>query len=146
MAYVKFELKDGSTVYIESADLSKGVSGLIPPEKSADHHALAADVPFHQAIEAVSKMSAEMMEGLRAGFAEPPADLSISFGLKASADLGSLFVSRSGMEANFNISLRWHKDDKADKAEKDENEEEDEGQVKPKKDVIEKEAKVKAKE
>jgi hypothetical protein len=111
MAYVKFELKDGSTVYIESADLPKGVSGLIPPEKGQDH-AEPAEVPFHQAIEAVSKMSVEMLDGLRAGFLEPPSDLSISFGLKASADLGSLFISRSGMEANFNVSLSWHKEGK----------------------------------
>lgn len=126
MAYVKFELKDGSTVYIESADLPKGVSGLIPPEKSQDH-AETAEAPFHKAIEAVSQMSAEMLEGLRGGFSESPSDLSISFGLKASADLGSLFISRSGMDANFNVSLSWHKESKSHsdvEAEKDQDSQE----------------------
>ena len=139
MAYVKFELKDGSTVYIESADLSKGVSGLIPPEKGAEQHTQTADVPFHQAIEVVSQMSAEMMEGLRAGFSEPPADLSISFGLKASADLGSLLISRGGMEANFNVSLRWHKDTKPEQGEEEEAQGQAEGAA------VEKESEVKAK-
>ncbi|HEX9017613.1 MAG TPA: CU044_2847 family protein [Anaerolineaceae bacterium] len=116
MAYVKFELKDGSTVYIESTDLPKNVSGLIPPDKGAGH-ADAANVPFAAAIDTVSKMSAEMLDGLRAGFEEAPSDVSINFGLRASADMGGLFVARGGMDANFNVSLRWHKESKADKDE-----------------------------
>lgn len=116
-SYVKFELEDGTIVYIESTDSPKSSSGLLPPTRTADH--TEANQSFEKTIQSIQKMAAVMMQNLRAGFTEQPTELSVSFGLKASADLGNLIVSRGGMEANYNVSLRWHKDEKSQDDEKE---------------------------
>jgi hypothetical protein len=63
-------------------------------------------------------LAAAMINGLREGFVEEPAEIGVSFGLKASAELGNLVVARTGVEANFNVNLRWHKDKKESADEK----------------------------
>ena len=120
MAYVKFELEDGTAVYIESADSPKGSSGLIPGMRgdASDQAALS----FEKSVSAVRKMASTMISNLREGFVEQPEEVQINFGLKASGELGSLVVARGGMEANYNISLRW----RSEKAEKDEKQDEKE--------------------
>lgn len=125
MAYVKFELEDGTAVYIESGETHKGSSGLIPGMRgdAADQAALS----FEKSVTAVRKMASTMMSNLREGFVEQPEEVQINFGLKASGELGSLVVARGGMEANYNVSLRW-RSEKAEKDEKqDEKEQEKEG-------------------
>lgn len=122
MAYLKFALEDGTIVYIESVEPSKGSSGLLP----GVHNEHAADAtPFTASVDAVRKMSTALVENLRSGFAEPPSDLSLTFGLKASGDVNALVIARGSMEANFNVSLRWH-NDKDQPAEKKEEKEEEE--------------------
>lgn len=122
-SYIKFELKDGTIVYIETTETPKGSSGLIPGGRAGDAANQKA-ISFDKAVEGVTKMASVLVENLRAQSEEEPQDISISFGLKASADLGSLFVSRGSMEANYNVSVRWqkkdHAEDKQDEPEKKE--------------------------
>ena len=120
MAYVKFELEDGTAVYIESADSPKGSSGLIPGMRgdASDQAALS----FEKSVTAVRKMAATMITSMREGFVEQPEEVQINFGLKASGELGSLVVARGGMEANYNVMLRW----RSEKAEKEEPQDEKE--------------------
>jgi hypothetical protein len=111
-SYVKFELKDGTIVYIESAESPKVSSGLLP--RSGEQAAEPAVVPFEKAVDGIRKMAAAMAENLRGEAGEEPAEISVSFGLRASADLGNLVVSRGGLEANYNVSIRWRKDQETD--------------------------------
>jgi hypothetical protein len=119
VSYVKFELKDGTIVYIESTETPKGASGLIPAGRAAEHAAEATAVSFESAVDAVRKMAVALSQNLQAGFVQPPEELSVSFGLKVSGELGALVVSRGGMEANYNVSLRWRRkgEDKDEEAE-----------------------------
>ncbi len=116
--YVKFELEDGTVVYVESTDTPKGSGSLIPSRGSGDstEHVTAS---FEKSIDGVRKMAATLISRLRDGFVEKPSEISVSFGLKASADLGNLVVARTGMEANYNVSLRWHKEKEEPKEETD---------------------------
>ncbi len=113
MAYLKFELNDGTIVYIESAETPKGASGLIPGGRG-EHVNEQGAISFDKSVDGIRKMAAALIENLRSGFAEQPDEVSVSFGLKASADVGNLVVSRGGMEANYNVSLRWREDKKED--------------------------------
>lgn len=118
-SYLKFELEDGTIVYIETTDSPKGTSGLIPGSRGADQASDHLAVSFEKSIGAVRKMASAMLEAFRT---DQPDDVSINFGLKASGELGNLIVARGGTEANFNVSVRWHKEDKKEdeKAEKKE--------------------------
>ncbi len=117
-SYVKFELDDGTIVYVESTDTPRGSSGLIPPGRPGEQAAEQSAVSFDKSVQTIRKMATSLMENLQAGFAEAPEEVGINFGLKASNDLGALVVSRGGMEANFNVSLRWrHKEEEKEKEE-----------------------------
>jgi hypothetical protein len=116
--YVKFQLEDGTVVYIESTDTPKGSSGLIPMTRDHVEH---AEISFDQSVSAIRKMTTALVENLRGGFTEQPEEVALSFGVKASADISNLVISRGGGEANFNVSLRWRrKDEEKDKDEEEE--------------------------
>ncbi len=115
-SYVKFELDDGTIVYVESTDSPRGSSGLIPPGRNAEQAADQAAISFDKSVQTIRKMATSLMQNLQTGFEEQPEEVGINFGLKTSNDLGALIVARGGMEANFNVSLRWrHKDTENEK-------------------------------
>jgi hypothetical protein len=112
--YMKFELNDGTVVYIEAFEPTKNASGLLPATRGEN----AAEQPaqsLEKAFEGVGKMAAAMMENVRAGFASGPEDISISFGLKAATEIGNLVVSRGGVDNNYGITVRWRNEKKAEK-------------------------------
>ncbi len=117
-SYVKFELEDGTVVYIESADVPKGSSGLIPGGRG-EHPADQTATSFDQSVQAIRKMATSLVEGVRSGFVEQPNEVAISFGIKASAELSDLVVARGGTEANYSVSLRWHHNDKKEEKEEE---------------------------
>jgi hypothetical protein len=43
---------------------------------------------------------------------DQPSDVDISFGLKASSELGGFLISRAVGEASFSVTLRWRAKDK----------------------------------
>jgi hypothetical protein len=123
MAYVKFELNDGTFVFIEASDQPRGASGLLPPSKG-DHPSTLEVVSFDDSISAVRKMAEAMVEQMREKFQGPPDEVQINFGLKASAEVGGIIVSRGGMESNFNVMLRWgNRNKKNDPTDEEEEEE-----------------------
>ena len=109
--YVKFQLEDGTEVYIESGETPKGSSGLIP-SKGVSGLADQSGHSFEKAFESIRKMAGTMVAELHTGFSEPPSEVSVSFGLKASGELGNLVVARTGIDVNYNISVRWSKESK----------------------------------
>jgi len=110
MAYLTFELDDGTKVYIEASDMPKNSPGLLPAGRGEGSEKTA--VIFEKQVAGVVKMATAMMNEFRAGMGEPPSDVDIAFGLKASGELGGLVISRVGGEASFSVSVRWRANDK----------------------------------
>jgi hypothetical protein len=46
---------------------------------------------------------------VRSGLADRPDEVEITFGLKASGELGSLVVAKAGVEASYSVKLTWKK-------------------------------------
>ena len=116
-SYVKFELSDGTSVYIESTDIPRGNSGLIP---RAAEVADQAGHSFDAAVAPLSKMAQAMLANFRSADDEAPSEVTINFGLKASGELGAMVVARVGNDINYNVTLRWHKDKPEDTTDKKE--------------------------
>jgi hypothetical protein len=72
---------------------------------------------FDEKIGGIRKMAAALMRQFREGFDSQPSDIDISFGMKASGELGGFLVSRAGGEASFSVTLRWHATKEEAKAE-----------------------------
>ena len=119
-SYVKFELSDGTSVYIETTDTPRGSSGLIPRAAEVTEQ---KGHEFDEVIAPVSKLAQAMLAGLRGAESDgdSPSEVNLNFGLKAAPDLGALVVARTGGDNNFTVSLRWNKykpEDKDDEKKK----------------------------
>ena len=86
MAFITFELEDGTQVYIESADAHKNSPGLIPSGKAEDGSGDKSVISFEKQIEGARKMASVLMSKFREGFTSEPSDIDVSFGLKASSE------------------------------------------------------------
>ncbi len=117
MAYITFTLEDGTTVNIETVDGHKSVPGLIPSGKENESGKSAGS--FEQQIDGARKMAAVMMKQFREGFIQEPNDIDLSFGLKASNELGGFLVSRAGPDATFSVSLHWRSREKEKEKDKE---------------------------
>ncbi len=120
--YVKFELEDGTAVYLETTEVPRGASGLIPPGKPGGHPAEQPGINFAESVGTIRKLATSLVNHMRESGEPAPQELQVNFGLKASAEVGGLVISRGGVEANFNVMLRWHEDkDKEEEEEKEKN-------------------------
>lgn len=102
--YVKFDLPDGSTVVIESDDPDGGAvtAGL-------GEVAEQARVTFEQAVENARDAALVIVHKIRSLY-ESPDEIEITFGLKASGELNTLVVAKSGIESSYTVRLTWRQE------------------------------------
>lgn len=112
--FVQFPLESGGAIVFETAEDKKtGGSGFV---KSGETPAEAADQArqsFDASVEDVRKSADLLVSKLRA-LSQPPDEMEVLFALKATAELGGLVVARSGSDSNFNVTLKWRREEKKD--------------------------------
>ena len=117
--YIEFPLEAGGTILIETPDLQERLqSGFVKggQNDAAKEAAIAASQSFDASVENVRR-AADLLVGKLRSISAPPDELTVSFGLKASGDLGNLAIGKVGGEANYAVTLKWKKEDKkADEA------------------------------
>lgn len=105
--YLKYKLDDGSELLVELPEESSGIvrAGNVG-EKIEE-----AKQTFDQALDGV-RLSALQ---LRKKFHDLEADeVEVKFGLKATGELGNFAVGKVGVEANYEVTLKWSKKDGRD--------------------------------
>jgi hypothetical protein len=115
MPYLTFELEDGTKVSVEATDMQRSAPGLIPAGRGNEEE--KTPLLFIEKISGVRKMATTLVEQFRQGFGDQPSDVDISFGIKASAELGGFVVARAGGETSFSVTLRWRAKEDEKKAE-----------------------------
>ena len=106
--YVEFPLPDGSTVILETDEPERGVVkagvGEVMEKVQQD---------FEQAVENARKAALVILEKVRRlSLHDPPDEVEITFGLKASGELNTLVVAKAGTEASYSVKLTWKKEKK----------------------------------
>jgi hypothetical protein len=115
--YVEFQLEDGTTILIESADEKKsGGGGFVPATRGNDEPTEKAKVTFEQAVQSV-RGSANLLVSKLRDLSQPPDEMEVTFSLKTSAEVGTLFVAKGGAEASYHVALRWRREEKKDEKE-----------------------------
>jgi hypothetical protein len=100
--YVEFELPDGSKVIIESDEPG---SGRVQATRGIGDLKQAAET-FENAAENARKAGLVILDKVR-GLHDSPDEVEITFGLKASGELGSLVIAKAGVEASYSVKLTW---------------------------------------
>ncbi len=113
--YLEFPLVGGGAIVIETPDERKlGGSGFVRGKDDVEQADKAA-LSFDQSIEAI-RQSADKLVGSLRNLGTPPDELEIFFNLKAVGELGTLVVGKTNSDANFNVTLKWRKDEPKDEA------------------------------
>ena len=101
--YAEFLLPDGSNIIIETDELALG-------EVSAGRRKMNKIVQgeFGQGAEHASKAASIILDKVR-NTPDAPDEVEVTFGLKASSDLGMLVVAKNGTEASYSIKLKWNR-------------------------------------
>jgi hypothetical protein len=100
--YVEFTLPDGSSVFIESDDTE---SGTVKAGRLSDVTKQAQET-FENAVENAHKAVLIVLDKVQE-LLQAPDQVEITFGLKASGELGTLVVAKAGIEANYSVKLMW---------------------------------------
>ncbi len=110
--YIEYPLEDGSSVIIEIAEESS--NGLMEAGiPGADKVLKVATQAFDKAIDGAYGSANLLLQKLRK-LDKTPSEISITFGLKATGEIGSdkLVVAKTGGEANYTVTLKWEHDNK----------------------------------
>lgn len=101
--YVEFTLRDGGKIIIETDELALG-------EVNAGRRIMPkiAQGEFTQGVADAHKAVLMLLEEAR-DMPHDPDEIEVTFGLKASSDLGMLVVARNGTDASYSLKLKWNK-------------------------------------
>ena len=101
--YLEYQLDDGLTILVETEDAP--AAGVTKASRDALGNTIkAANQKFEAAFAGVKKSAValrRLLEELRAD------EVEVTFGLKATGDLGNFAVGKVGAEANYTVTLKW---------------------------------------
>ncbi len=119
--YIKYKTDDGGVVLVEvegdaPAAVPKG--GVVKAGRVGDMVQGAvqeAQTKFEDALHAVHH-NAQTIIGKVKGLSDPPDEIEVTFGLKATGELGNFAVAKASAEANYEVKMTWKRDEKEVKA------------------------------
>jgi hypothetical protein len=103
--YIEYELENGMTVLIETMEMDE--AGIVKASRAGDA-VKKAEQTFSEALDAISAQAKELkakLEGLRAD------EVSVKFGLKVAGEAGNFAIGKVGIEANYEVTLKWENAD-----------------------------------
>lgn len=111
--YIQFETgdEDGSIILVEveEEDIETASGGTVKAGlKNVFKGTIAiAAKPFETAICAAIRYNVTGLISAVRGLPDPPTEVEITFGLKATGEASNIAVGKAGTEANYNIKLVW---------------------------------------
>lgn len=100
--YIEYELEDGISILVEVPDdLS---SDLVKESSTLEKTAITAKKTFGDSLEGVrvqAKLLRKKLEDLRAD------EVEVKFSLKTTGELGNFAIGKVGVEANYEVTLKW---------------------------------------
>jgi hypothetical protein len=106
--YIEYELSDGTTILVEAKDVEP--RGLVRASLSGDNVIVKAGKKFGEALEGVQAQAKEFIAKLKPTEAD---EVEVKFSLKSTGELGNFAVGSVGVEAAYEVTLTWKKDNGA---------------------------------
>lgn len=111
--YIKFDGDDLGTVLIEvePGEVSRPdgpvKAGLQDKVKDA---VAVASTSLEEAVIRVVRTNARLFVAAINGLERQPTEMEVSFGVKATGELGNLAIAKTAAEANYSVRLLWTRD------------------------------------
>jgi len=113
--YIQFTTVDGSTILVEVTEEETYQPGVVKAGLGEKVHeaVVQAQATFEDGLEVVRRNAAAFIEKVRS-LSDPPDEVEVTFGLKATGELGNFAVAKAGAEANYTVKLTWKREEEAE--------------------------------
>lgn len=113
--YVQYRTDDGDAIWIQIEDSEEEPqAGVVKAgrigEKVQDV-VLEAQIRFEDAMDTVKYSAQTILQKIKR-LSDPPDEVEVTFGLKATGELGNLAVAKAKMEGNYTVKLTWRRSQK----------------------------------
>jgi hypothetical protein len=101
--FIEYHLEDGTTLLVEAE--APQTTGITKASRDRLGNAIIqAGQRFEDAFENIKKSALALRQQLEALRAD---EVEVTFGLKATGDLGNFAIGRIGGEANYTVKMKW---------------------------------------
>ncbi len=109
--YIQYPTADGGTVLVEienQTEIYRGGAVQTGLGDVAQEAVVKVTTTFEDAVDVVRRTAQAIIDQVK-GLSDSPDEVKVTFGLKATGDLGNLAVAKVGAEANYTVELTWKK-------------------------------------
>ena len=100
-AFVEFSMPDGSSIILESDGTEEELV------KAGINKTGISKETFEDAIDKARKSGFLILQKIREESIDAPDEIELTFGIKASGELGNLVIAKASLEANYTVKLTW---------------------------------------
>lgn len=101
--YLEYQLDDGTTILVEIEEPK--TSGVTKASRDTVGNVIqSVNQKFEDAFAGIKKSALALRQQLEEMRAD---EVEVTFGLKATGDLGNFAVGKVGAEANYTVTLKW---------------------------------------
>lgn len=106
--YIQFQTEDGGIILVEVEEAEAYQPGVVKAglREWTGEAVAQASATFEEGLEVVRRNAAAFIKKLR-GLSDPPDEIEVTFGLKATGELGNFAVAKAGAEASYTVKLKW---------------------------------------
>jgi hypothetical protein len=112
--YIQFTTEDGATILVEAAaEADTYQSGVIRAglKDKAGETIAQAKASFEEGLEVIRYNARAFIKKVR-DLPDPPDEMDVTFGLKATGEVGNFAVAKVGTEASYTVKLTWKREEK----------------------------------
>jgi hypothetical protein len=113
--YIQFVTADGSTILVEVTEEETYQPGVVKAGlgEKVQEAVVEAKATFEDGMEVIHRVARAFIKKIRS-LTDPPDEVEITFGLKATGELGNFAVAKAGAEANYEVTLTWKREKKTE--------------------------------
>ncbi|HID54793.1 MAG TPA: hypothetical protein EYP41_22495 [Anaerolineae bacterium] len=105
--YVEFEMEDGGMVIFEVEEQPLIEGGLLEAARPDIGIVVEkAGKTFDESVDQVRRAASLIVNKLR-DLSDPADEMEVTFGLKASGELGNIVIGKGSVEAHYTVKLKW---------------------------------------
>lgn len=110
-SYIEFKTEDGAIILVEATEEETYQPGVVKAgvKEKAQEAVVQAEATFERGLDLV-RYNAQAFIGRLRGLSDPPDEVEMTFGLKATGEIGNFAVAKAGAEANYSIKLTWRRE------------------------------------
>ncbi len=103
-SFIEFQLEDGNTIWVEIEELPKRGMSDVNNDK-LDNAIKSVNQKFENAFANVRESATVLRTQLEGMDAD---EVTVTFGLKVAGEAGNFAIGKIGVEANYEVTLKWN--------------------------------------